>query len=160
MAQQIPNEHFVDALSTLWEEVLGTPAREGGNTWVLDHGAGWAQTLADVSAAEASRPVAPGASTIAAHTAHAAYYLEGFVAIVENRHEKPDWPGSFRPAEVDEAEWARQRSRFHGVAERVGALLRGNPQWQREQVAGAMAQLAHLTYHLGAVRQMLRVVKG
>lgn len=159
MSQQVPIADFVDNLFVLWREILGIPEKEAGPVWVLDRNTGWAQTLAAVSAAEASRPIAPGGTSVAAQTAHAAYYLEGFEAIIENRHEGSDWPGSFRPATVDDAEWARQKARLFAVAERVGALMRGNPQWRREQLGGAMASLTHLAYHLGAVRQMLRVVK-
>jgi len=160
MLQTIPVADFVDHLFVLWEEIVGVPAKGGGPTWVLDHDTGWSPSLAALTAAEASRPVVPGGTSIAAQTAHAAYYLETFEAIIENRHERADWPGSFRPATVDEAEWARQRERLFAVADRVGALMRGNPQWRREHVGGAMANLAHLAYHLGSVRQMLRAVRG
>jgi hypothetical protein len=160
MAQTIPASDFVDALFSIWEEIVGHPAKDGGSTFVLDDDAGWMHSLTDVSAEAASRPIAPGGTTIAAQTAHTAYYLERFEATIANRHERADWPGSFRPATVDEAEWTRQRERLFGVAERVGDLMRGNPTWPREHVAGALANLTHLAYHLGAVRQMLRVVRG
>lgn len=97
---------------------------------------------------------------VAAQTAHAAYYLELFEAIVANRHEPTDWPNSSRPLEVDDAAWAHQKERLFAVAERVGARMRGNPRWLREHLGGAMANLTHLAYHLGAVRQMLRVARG
>jgi hypothetical protein len=151
---------FVDNLFILWDEILGVPAKESGPTWVLDLDTGWAQSLAAVTAAGASRPIAPGGTSIAAQTAHAAYYLETFEAIIQNRHERADWPGSFQPATVDDAEWAHQKARLFSAAARVGALMRGNPQWRREHVGGAMANLTHLAYHLGAVRQMLRLVAG
>jgi len=160
MAQTIPASDFVDALFGIWEEILGHPAKAGGPTFVLDDDAGWTHSLKDLSAEAASRPIAPGGTTIAAQTAHAAYYLERFEAIIANRHERADWPGSFRPASVDEGEWARQRERLFAVAQRVGALMRGNPAWSREHLGGALANLTHLAYHLGAVRQMLRVVRG
>ena len=160
MTQTIPAPDFVDALFAVWEEILGQPAKSGGATLVLDDDAGWAHSLADLSAEAASRPIAPGGTTIAAQTAHTAYYLERFEAIIANRHERADWPGSFHPATVDEDEWTRQRERLFGVADRVGALMRGNPTWPREHLGGALANLTHLAYHLGAVRQVLRVVRG
>ena len=160
MTQTIPPSDFVDALFAVWEEILGQPATSGGATLVLDDDAGWAHSLAKLSAEAASRPIAPGGTTIAAQTAHAAYYLERFEAIIANRHERADWPGSFQPATVDEAAWARQRERLFRVAERVGSLMRGNPNWRPEHLRGALANLTHLAYHLGAVRQMLRVVRG
>ena len=97
MTQTIPPSDFVDALFAVWEEILGQPATSGGATLVLDDDAGWAHSLAKLSAEAASRPIAPGGTTIAAQTAHAAYYLERFEAIIANRHECADWPGSLRP---------------------------------------------------------------
>ncbi len=126
---------------------------------MLYRNAGWAQTLASVSAAEASRPIAPRGTSIAAQTAHAAYYLKVFEGTILDRHLTPDWPGSFQPSEVDEQGWEDQRERLFAVAERVAELMRRNPQWQREHLGGAMGNLTQLAYHLGAVRQMLRLVK-
>ena len=160
MSQQIPVADFVDNLMVLWEETLGIPAKPEETTWYLDRNAGWAASLAGVSAAAASRPIVAGGTSIAAQTAHAAYYLERFEAIVADRREPSDWPASFRPAEVDEEAWTRSKERLFAAAERVGRLLRGNPHWEREHLGGAMANLVHLAYHLGAVRQMLRVAKG
>jgi len=111
-----------------------------------------------VSAVEASRPVAPGGTTIAGQTAHAAYQLELFEAIVENRHVEADWPGSFAPSEVDEDAWAALQLRLRGVAERVSSHLRSTALWPEAHVRSALGALVHLAYHLGAVRQMARVV--
>lgn len=160
MSQQLAVADFLGNLFTLWDEILGIPEKTEGPAWVLDLGAGWAQSLAAVSAAEASRPIAPGGTSIAAQTAHAAYYLEAFEAIVHGRPERADWPASFHPAEVDEAAWTQQKERFFGAAARVRELIRGNSDWQPLHLGGAMANVSHLAYHLGAVRQMLRVVKG
>ena len=160
MPQEVTAKDFVDQFFRLWEEMLGTTGPEVEYRFVLDRNAGWADTLSAVDAEEASRRLIPGGTSIAAQTAHAAYYLELFEATVLNRHVEADWPASFQPAEVDEAAWARERERFSAVAGRVGELMRTNPRWEPEHLGGAMSNLAHLAYHLGSVRQMLRVVKG
>ncbi len=158
MPDPIPVDAFLAPLFFLWEEVLGDPAKDGKPVAVLDTDTGWTQTLASVNAAEASRPVAPGGTTIAGQTAHAAYYLERFAAIVENRHVEADWPGSFEPSDVDEAVWEEQKARFFAVAERVAGHVRANPQWPEAHVRSVLGALVHLAYHLGSVRQMVRVV--
>ena len=129
-------------------------------TAVLDQGTGWAPTLAGLDAATASRPVAPGGSSIAAHTAHAAAYLEAFEATLEGQGRHTAGPETFQPAVVDETAWSRSRERLFTAATRVGQCLRDAPRWRAEQVRGAVANLAHLAYHLGAVRQMQRVARG
>ena len=156
----IPVAAFLNALFCLWEEILGEPPRTEGPPAVLDRGAGWTPTLAAVTATQASRPLAPAATTIAGQTAHAACYLELFEDIVLNRHPRADWAGSFAPSEVDGAGWAAQQARLFAVADRVAALVRANPSWPEAHVRGALSALVHTTYHLAAVRQMVRVVAG
>jgi hypothetical protein len=160
MPEPIPVDAFLRPLFLLWEEILGEPPREAGPTAVLDLNTGWTQTLAGVTAEQASRPVVPGGTTIAGQTAHAAYYLELLEDIVLNREPQADWAGSFAPSEVDGAGWAAQQARLFSVAARVAAIVRANPSWPEDHVRGAVAALVHTTYHLGAVRQMARVVGG
>ena len=155
----LPTSSFVDAFFAVWTELIGgDDASDGAATFVLDAGGNLSSTLAATSATEASRALVPGGTTIAAHVAHAAYFLETFERTIMNVHHERDWPGSFQPAVVDEAAWQATQDRFHAVASRVAALIRGNPRWQPEHVRGALVNLAHLAYHLGAVRQIARVV--
>ncbi len=151
----LPDADVIGPLFDLWDEILGLPSANG-QTAVIDLGTGWAATLAAVDAATASRPMRPGGASIAGHTAHAAAYLEAFEERFHGRGTPTAGPETFEPSEVDEARWAHLRERLLGDAERVRALLHGATQWPQEQVRGAVANLAHLAYHLGAIRQMLR----
>lgn len=81
--QTVSASDFVDALFGVWEEILVHPAKAGGPTFVLDDDAGWARSLKEVSAEAASRKAAPGGTTIAAQTAHAAYDRERKVDIID-----------------------------------------------------------------------------
>lgn len=158
MPDPIPADAFLTPFFFLWEEVVGDPPKDGKQVAVLDTDTGWTQTLASVNAAEASRPIAPGATTIAGQTGHAAYYLELFAATIENREVETDWPASFEPSDVDEDTWATQKARLFEGIERVTGHMRANPVWPETHVRSALGALVHLAYHLGAVRQMVRVV--
>jgi hypothetical protein len=160
MSEPIAVDAFLEPLFFLWEEILGEPPRSSGPTAVLDLHTGWAQTLSLLTAEQASRPAVPGGTTIAGQTAHAAYYLEVLEDIILNRHLQADWPGSFAPSAVDEAAWAAQQARLFGVAGRLAGHMRANPSWPEPHVRSALGCLVHLAYHLGAVRQMVRVVAG
>ncbi len=160
MPDPIAAEALFDPYFFLWEEILGDPPKDGRPVAVLDPDTGWSQTLAAVSASEASTPVARGGTTIAGQTAHAAYYLELLAAIIEERDVEADWPGSFEPSAVDEDAWAAQKERLFEVAATVAGHVRANPQWPEPHVRSALGALVHLAYHLGAVRQMARVVRG
>lgn len=151
---------FVARLLALWAELLGTDADPAAPRTVLDPDTGWRPTLAALTAEQASRTPLPGGTSIAAHAAHTAYYLERFLSSVAGRHERSDWQGSFRPAVVDEAAWAATQARLFAAADRVESLFRENPAWPADHVHGALANVAHLAYHLGAVRQLLHGARG
>jgi hypothetical protein len=151
----IPAEDFVAMLAEIWQELLRGDA---AFTFVIDPGgSGWGPTLASLSAAQASRAM-PSGTTIAAHTAHAAAYLEFFEGVIRNQPPSIDWPATFHPAAVDDDGWRTLQQRLQDAAARVAALMQGNPAWQPLHVRGAVANLAHLAYHLGAIRQLRRLL--
>lgn len=151
----IPADDFVAMLTEIWDELLRGDAEP---TYVIDPGGcGWAPTLAGLTAAQASRAL-PSGTTIAAHAAHAAAYLEFFEGVILDQHPSVDWPATFHPATVDDDAWRALQQRLQGAAARVAALMQGNPAWQPLHVRGALANLAHLAYHLGAIRQLRRLL--
>jgi hypothetical protein len=155
----LPTSSFVDPFFAVWNELIGGEDATGtAAMFVLDEGGDLSTTLAATSAQAASRAAFPGGATMASHVAHAAYFLETFESVIMNVHRERDWPGSFQPAVVDEPAWQATKDRFLAVASRIAALIRGNPHWQPEHVRGALVNLAHLAYHLGAIRQMARAV--
>lgn len=159
MPQDVPATAVRDAVFELWDEILGRPG-PGADTHVLDPNAGWAPTLAAVDAAVASLHVAPGGTSVAGQTAHAARALAYLEEILDGRAVEVDWPASFLPAEVDPLAWDLRRERLVAVADRVGARLRADPSWTHDQLLRVMSHVVHLAYHLGAVRQMVRAVRG
>ena len=159
MPEEIPAAAIHAALLELWDEMLGQ-AGPGSDHHVLDPDAGWAATLAAVDAATASRPVAPGGTSIAGQTAHVARSLAYLEERLDGHEPDVDWPASFLPAEVDTLEWDRRREGLFEVADRVGSRLRDDPSWPHHQLLRIMSHVVHLAYHLGAVRQMLRAVRG
>lgn len=158
MPTDIPPQDFSDNLFILWEETFGAPHKPGGTAY-LDQLGGWSHTLDGIPAEEASRPAAPGGTTIAAQTAHAYYFLGAVLDEIEGRLSGFDWPGSWHPAEVDEAGWEELKHSFKEQVARVEAALRATEDWHRDRVGVAMLFLVHSAYHLGSVRQMIKVVR-
>ena len=159
MPHDIPATAVNAALFELWDEILGQPS-PGADSHVLDPAAGWAPSLAAIDAATASRRIEPGGTSIAGQTAHASRALEYLEEVLEGHDPQVDWTSTFLPAEVDDHAWVRRRQRLFTVADRVAARLRGSPGWPHDQLLRVMSHLVHLAYHLGAVRQMLRVTRG
>ena len=113
-------------------------------------------TLERLSAAQASNPNALGQS-IAAHAAHTAYHMEVTVRWVHGDRGPFDWPGSFEPRVVNDEQWratcARVREAYAGVV----ALATAAPDWDEDAVAGLAGAIAHVAYHLGAIRQAVKL---
>ncbi|HKO21497.1 MAG TPA: DinB family protein [Candidatus Eisenbacteria bacterium] len=128
----------------------------------LDRGTSFFETLADVTACEASRRASPDTASIAAHVRHCIYYLEVLQRSLRGEALGAlDWRSIWtndRP--VDEREWNELRERLRTEASAVEALAKDDAAWMREDALGGfMAVIVHTAYHLGAVRQALRVIR-
>ena len=147
------------AIVALYTEVFqGTPPGADG-TWFVQGGEAMWATLDDLSAAEASTRVFPGASTIAAHTIHTAYYLNQTLLWVAGKEPVDDWPGSWAKQEVTEEEWTAVKDDFKQKVRTFTDLIASSPSGEYE-VLGKLANLGHVAYHLGAVRQLYLAVKS
>jgi hypothetical protein len=158
MSEAVDRNAFTRALLYLLDEIVGQPAKTAPGNAVLDTDTGWAHTLRDVDAARASRPIAPGSTSVAGQTAHAAYYVELLERLARGEEVAADWPGSFAPSSVDEDAWHAARERLLEALGRFRAMAQAVDDWDDRYLPGALGVLVHTAYHLGAVRQMLRVV--
>lgn len=146
----------------LREFVEGAPD-PGTRTYMLNRGdPGLLASLERLSASAASERHGGGPS-IAAHVDHLRYGLSllnlwarGALPPVQEM----DWTASWRKNVVSEAEWARLRDELRQEAGRWAEAL-GSPREPSEVEAGWMTgSVAHFAYHLGAIRQLDRVLRG
>lgn len=107
-------------------------------------------TLDRVSAEHASSGAL--GTSIAAHAAHTAYHMEVVVRWANGDRGPFDWKGSFEPAAVDEAQWAATRTRLRAGYEGLVTLARGVKDWNEDETGGLAGAIAHVAYHLGAIR--------
>jgi hypothetical protein len=161
----VSDKAFVDGILFVLREAVegGTP---GQGTAFLDGtkedgsgNHGLLATLDSLTAEQASDPTALGTS-IAAHAAHAAFHLEVGVRWEAGDRGPFDWKGSFEPGTVDEATWRATRERVRAAYEGVLNLVKTSSDWSSEDKAGGVAAtLAHVAYHLGAIRQQVKLVR-
>ncbi|ADI14088.1 hypothetical protein [Truepera radiovictrix] len=98
----------------------------------LDRGADLFSTLDALSAEEASREVL--GTTIAAHAFHTAFYVQAMERYFEGFEGKTDWQGSW--------------------------TTRAVTHWDEAALDFGMTIAIHSAYHLGAIRQLAKAVKG
>ncbi|MFD1731749.1 DinB family protein [Deinococcus malanensis] len=118
-------------------------------------------TLEGLSATQASHEVL--GTTIAAHARHTAFHMEVIVRWERDGDRGPfDWKGSFHPLQVEPQEWSALCSRVRHAFLALDAFART----QLDQpvtgdiTGGLCGAVAHVAYHLGAMRQLLKGVPG
>jgi hypothetical protein len=128
----------------------------------LDRGTSMFETLATISAEEASRPVGGGCSNIAAQVNHAWFYLDimNRLGRGEDVPRPIDWDGSWDVGAVDETEWERLVAQLRDAHDEVRIFITIFEGWDERMIGGAFGMLAHCAYHLGEIRAGLCSVKG
>jgi hypothetical protein len=128
----------------------------------LDPKTSLAETLAPVSAEEASHPISGKGTTVAGHVAHIRFYLDVLKRYMENTlNEKIDWKQSWLVTSVSESEWDTLRQQLADDYRDIRAYLGEITDWNDEKrLDGALGIVAHTAFHLGAIRQILRAVRG
>lgn len=142
------------------EEIL-TEAYEGppdpSGTWFVNNAAdaGFFPTLDGLSADEASRAVRAGGSTVAAHAGHMRFSLEVSRRWVSGDRGPYDWRQSWAVREVDAAAWAELRAGLRHEYRAFRRALDEAEDFTQPVFTGVVGAVAHVAYHLGAVKQML-----
>jgi hypothetical protein len=150
------------SLATLFSElVLG--ANRGGGAFILNSGdAGLLRSLDRLSAADASSSVHGGA-TIAAHAQHVRYGLSlmnRWATEGGNPFADAKWDEAWKTTRVDDREWSEIRGGLRDEAERWLGVLGTGRDVSDVELSGMIASIAHLAYHLGAIRQIASSARG
>src|SRR5262245_35538483 len=146
--------HFTHGLFKLLSETF----EEGGNFY-LQKGTALLQTLDAIPAEIASREPWPGAPSIAAHCVHLDYYVRANHAAIVGQEPETDWPSSWRIQRVGVVEWdALKKSLRSGYDDLMTSL--STLSWGEGSVCDSVAIVAHTAYHLGAIRQIQRLLEA
>ncbi len=113
--------------------------------------------LETLTATQASDPTPLGLS-VAGHAAHTAYHLEVGVRWANGDRGPFDWKGSFEPRAVDKVGWEELKARVRAAYEAVVHLAQTTQTWDADAAGGLAASLAHVAYHLGAIRQTIKLL--
>jgi hypothetical protein len=147
-------------LGTLFAELIdGAPASGG---YMLNAGdQGLLRSLDKLSATAASAPTSTG-SSIAAHVDHVRYGLSlmNRWSAGENPFTDVDWGASWQKKTVTETQWPKLRADLRAEAARWLNALRTPREVQEIELNGMIGSIAHLAYHVGAIRQIDASARG
>lgn len=154
---------FAKLLPALFHELVHGSPDPKARTYVLNQGdPGLLASLDRLSAADASSTHGGGAS-IASHADHLRYgmmLLNRWADGVSPPWPDMDWTASWRKTIVTDAEWRALREDLRREASRWEEALSA-PREVTETEAGWMSgSVAHIAYHLGAIRQIDRATRG
>ncbi len=133
-----------------------TETMEGPQEYVayLNRGSGFFPSLDNLDHLSASKQLT-GQTTIAAHIKHSCIHLTAIISLIRGKPERVDWPSTWLGATVTQQEWQTSLENMKSAYQELVSVFDEGINWGHKEVAAAMAALAHLAYHLGAIRQIL-----
>jgi hypothetical protein len=153
-------DELTRTLDNLFGELMHGVSGKGG--FMLNVGdRGLLRSLERLSASEAAAVTRTG-SSIAAHVAHLAYGLSlmNRWSQGENPFGDADWAASWKKTVVTESEWEALRLQLRDEAAKWLTVLRTPREVAGIELSGMIGSIAHLAYHLGAIRQINANARG
>lgn len=149
-------------LSHLFAELVdGVTSKRGG--FMLNTGdLGMLASLDKLSADDASHS-ANGGATIAAHAQHVRFGLSlmnQWAAEGGNPFADAKWDEAWKIARVDASQWEEIRKGLRAETERWLQVLKTPREVAGIEFTGLVSSIAHLAYHLGAIRQIDKAARG
>lgn len=149
------SDHYESLLLLMREVFEGKPADVPG-TWFVEGREALLETFREVTPEQASSDFGRGISSIAAHLEHTRYYLAQSNGWARGEQPVADWPGSWRLQTVSAEEWSGLRQSLTAEYQEFLSHLARKPDLDQDSATGAVANLAHAAFHLGAVRQLIK----
>lgn len=157
------SDHFADILAMIFGELIEGSPDPGARTYVLNQGdQGLLASLEGLSA-EAASASHDGGASIAAHADHLRY---GFSLLnrwgdgVSPPWPAMDWTESWRRNVVSEQAWRTLRDEFRRETARWAEVLSLRREVSGDEAGWIAVSVIHLAYHLGAIRQIDRSIRG
>ena len=158
----VGNSELSHSLKQLFSELVDGANNPKG-AFILNTGDnGLLQSLDRLPAADASRSVNDGA-TIAAHTQHVRYGLSlmnRWAAEGGNPFADATWDAAWKVSAVNDSEWQEIRDGLRDETRRWLEVLGKPRDVNGVELSGMIGSIAHLAYHLGAIRQINKSVRG
>jgi hypothetical protein len=150
------------SLDTLFRELIDGPTASGA--WVLNkEDAGLLRSLDKLPASAASAVPASGGASIAAHVDHVRYGLSLLNRWGRGERDpwsSADWTVSWTRIVVADEEWTALRQALAAEARTWLDILAAPREYTEIELNDVIASVVHLAYHVGAIRQIDRSIRG
>ena len=158
----MPTNELRGSLTRLFSELVDG-VNDQAQAFMLNSGdVGLLRSLDKISATEASRSVHGGA-TIAAHAEHVRYGLSlmnRWAREGGNPFADAAWDAAWKISAVDDTRWEDIRKGLRDEARHWMEVLDAPRAVSALELTGMISSIAHLAYHLGAIRQINKDVRG
>jgi hypothetical protein len=151
-----------ESLALLFGELIDGPRPDAA--YMLNSGdRGLLRSLDDLSADAASAIPVSGGASIAAHVDHLKYGLSLMNRWSDGDPDPwsdADWVASWNRTTVTSAQWAELRAQLGVESRRWQKALESPRELALQELNGVIGSVAHLAYHVGAIRQIDRSIRG
>jgi hypothetical protein len=150
--------HLVSSqLANLLREAFAGPP--GPWTYFTDNrpGVGILSTVEALTATEASAALEPAGATIAGHVHHVRASLAGSTEQITKKRASRDRTGTWTVTQVTEQEWKALHAALRAQYDISLQTIQSRMDWDEDGLGAAAGAVAHAAYHLGAIRQRLRL---
>jgi hypothetical protein len=144
-------------LANLLREAFAGPP--GPWTYFTDNrpGVGILSTIEALTTTEASVAFEPGGATIAGHVHHVRASLAGSTELITRKRTSRDRTGTWTVHQVTDKEWKELQAALRAQYEISLQTIQSRMDWDEDSLGAAAGAVAHAAYHLGAIRQRLRL---
>lgn len=156
MTETISVEVFQGALLAVLDEMF-----ERGSDLVLDPGDALFETLATLDIQQATRPIGEGGSSVSALVHHLWTMLDQLNRAGGSEPPTPtDWGASWHRLSIEtDGDWRAVVADLRRAFDTLRGVVASTERWDAPWVDGALALVAHASYHIGEVRRSLAVLR-
>lgn len=119
--------------------------------------AGFIGLLEGLNAADVSRPIA--GTSIVSHVHHVIFSLLESAAWIRGDHSHKDWNESWRVSSVTDSKWSEMLDHMRASFLALRIAIRENGAKDILTIGGTIGVVAHMAFHLGAIRQKVTLLR-
>jgi len=148
-------------ISEFLEEAYDGP--KNLSTWFINNepNSGLLGTISTINSDEASTPILKNGTTVAAHVEHLRWSLNMINSQIKGENPQWLWSESWSIRNVNPDEWTKLVENLRNEYSQLIQTLSAGRVWiSGESLKEILALIPHAAYHLGAIRQIVLVIKN